>query len=976
MDDTVSAQIEKYRVLLPRIPLSHPFRSWILGSLAQALYHRFSLSHQEHDVLVTIPLLAEALLLPLGPAATRFFNILHSFYALACSLDLRFRLHHNPEDLERAVMYYRYILTLPHRALWEIDTLEVASELTKLLYHAEQTETVTEVQLDMVGEIVPILQMAPATDPSSEHIGPIAKNIGGVLVAKLGQCKQRLESEHILKLFEEIEKMCPAERSPEFYIFYGIAGSIFFIETRQYDHGKQAVVKFNTALAHLPPEHTSRPVAQLGIAMVLYIRFTQDEDPTSLEDAIYHTRVALDACPPGSLMRLQCLLQLSRSLNRRYIFSGNSEFQREADSCFQEAHSQEFPEGLRVERERIIEGSTVFTIGCGDNFLGAMAEEIQRQQGNLARVPTGHSGRPRALNDLARAYEAKFTHTQATADFEEEINYHSLALAASPPNHPVRRMSLIGLGNAFRNRFFLNKDHESGLRDIEQSIKYSRDALEMCPRGQMSRFEPLQTLALSLSARSSVLFREADLEESMALFQSALDEEYTHPRARFEIACQWASCAHIHQHPLTGLAYEKAISLMQGSLTVGPTLEVRHWLLRANWSGIHSAIPLDYASYHIEMGSLEQAVEILEQGRALLWSGMRGLRTPVDQLQASGHVMLAERFVKISNELERIATSAQHSPEANSIDAHGNGELDAFGQMMKNVRGLKREREDIIDQIRHLPGFQDFLKAVPFQTLQVAAAYGPVIMINHSDFRSDILIVLNDYAPVLIPTAKDFYTRTIALKQSLLETRSKYSLDSVRYQDALRDVLKELYELVGRPVIQELHKLGIPEQSRVWWCPTSVFCSLPLHAAGPVETEDGAKLYFQDIYISSYTPTLSALIEARNGIVDTLDRPSLLIIGQPDETLPGVRGEIKVIQSLAPSASSLIGAKATRASVLKHLSKHCMAHFACHGTLNPKRPFDAAFLFRGEERLTLLDLIRSRLVTAEFAFLSVCHAAE
>ena len=83
-----------------------------------------------------------------------------------------------------------------------------------------------------------------------------------------------------------------------------------------------------------------------------------------------------------------------------------------------------------------------------------------------------------------------------------------------------------------------------------------------------------------------------------------------------------------------------------------------------------------------------------------------------------------------------------------------------------------------------------------------------------------------------------------------------------------------------------------------------------------------------------------------------------------------------MIQRLAPSASSLIGAKATRASVMKHLPKHRMAHFACHGTLNPERPFDAAFLFRGEERLTLLDIVRSRLGAAEFAFLSVCHAAE
>ena len=61
---------------------------------------------------------------------------------------------------------------------------------------------------------------------------------------------------------------------------------------------------------------------------------------------------------------------------------------------------------------------------------------------------------------------------------------------------------------------------------------------------------------------------------------------------------------------------------------------------------------------------------------------------------------------------------------------------------------------------------------------------------------------------------------------------------------------------------------------------------------------------------------------------------------------------------------------------MKYLPKHRMAHFACHGALNPERPFDTAFFLGGEERLTLLDVVRSRLATAEFVFLSVCHATE
>jgi CHAT domain-containing protein len=209
-----------------------------------------------------------------------------------------------------------------------------------------------------------------------------------------------------------------------------------------------------------------------------------------------------------------------------------------------------------------------------------------------------------------------------------------------------------------------------------------------------------------------------------------------------------------------------------------------------------------------------------------------------------------------------------------------------------------------------------------------------------------------------------------------VETRTKYPLESMHYDDALRFVLQELYKLVGRPVIGKLRELGIPEQSRVWWCPTSVFCSLPLHAMGPIESEDCEKHYFSDLYVSSYTPSLSALIESRKGIVANSGPPSLLIVGQTDPSLQGVRGEIKVIQRHAPSASSLIGAKATRARVIKHLPKHQMVHFACHGRLEPEKPFETGFVLHGDERLTLLDIVRLQLSTAECAFLSVCHAAE
>ena len=74
--------------------------------------------------------------------------------------------------------------------------------------------------------------------------------------------------------------------------------------------------------------------------------------------------------------------------------------------------------------------------------------------------------------------------------------------------------------------------------------------------------------------------------------------------------------------------------------------------------------------------------------------------------------------------------------------------------------------------------------------------------------------------------------------------------------------------------------------------------------------------------------------------------------------------------------TSLISEHATVDTVVKGLRDHQLVHFACHATLEDGKPFKASFKLHGNERLTLLDIIRSRLPAAEVAFLSACHTAE
>ena len=85
---------------------------------------------------------------------------------------------------------------------------------------------------------------------------------------------------------------------------------------------------------------------------------------------------------------------------------------------------------------------------------------------------------------------------------------------------------------------------------------------------------------------------------------------------------------------------------------------------------------------------------------------------------------------------------------------------------------------------------------------------------------------------------------------------------------------------------------------------------------------------------------------------------------------------MQVVQATNTQVITLISATATPTVVLERLRSHRFAHIVCHGLLEPGKPFDASFKLYRNKRLSLLDIVRSRLPEAEFAFLSACHTAE
>ncbi|KAH9059787.1 CHAT domain-containing protein [Lactarius vividus] len=953
-----------------RFPRSHSKRIVSVQGLAVARSERYRLSRQKEDLDKSILHYTEAiLLLPISSVGPRLaLHVTQPLFLLAAALLDRFKDFNHTEDVKYSIEYLRHLQRLTLKFFgtgFGIPKNGVTLMLIRAL--GAQVESGTVDGTGNIGEMVVLCRELLTSNISAEFLVAAFKNLDNAVNTEFLRELPIPLLDEVIQCLRDAVKVCPLG---SYEVLFALANQLStrFFKTCSNDDYEDATALFERILD--PNQHGECPdsirhAATSHITLNAVVRSAAPRKPEFTEVAISRLRAELSSSSIDEGLRFHAAGFLSVLVGNRFRNYGLAESHEEANSYVSRAVGLLSSQSIAKSGEYVSELKTVL----GTYSTAALQQKIQHLKELISDTAPGTERHTRLLRGLADLYEAKSSRTNDISDIEECIKYSRLQLNSTHFNEHWGTNPLYSLSEVLLLAF----RHTNKTDYLNESIILDYDILRS-KSVQDQRFHTIRRLVSSLLIRSRLLGRREDPHEAVRLMSLAVDDQYAMQPDRFRLSCEWAFIARRIRHSSVLTAYKTSISLMQRSLSFAPTVSIQH--ARLVEMGEHcQRMPLDYASYQIDLGRFEEAIETLEQGRTLIWSEMRGLRTPI--AQSFEDSPSAKRFAEINRELELMTVSVTPSARAEMEDgvAQGGDWTDPFGRLLVKQQKLVEERDVLVSQIQGQPGWEGFLKAPPFTTLRSAASRGPVILVNHCEWRSDIIIVFRNSLPCAIPTANDFYDRAKKLRDELVEAR-KRGLDSHEYQDALCSVLKGLYELVGVPVIKRFRLLGVPEQSRIWWCPTSVFCSLPLHAMGPIPSNNTSERYFSDLYIPSYTPSLSALIESRTASPQMLDKPSLLLVAQPDDYLPGVWGEMKVIQALNARVMNLVSDAATPSSVIEGLRGSQFAHFACHGVLETGKPFEASFKLHGGSRLTLLDMVRSRLPAAEFAFLSCCHAAE
>lgn len=849
-----------------------------------------------------------------------------------------------------------------------------------------------------------------------------------------------------------------SDQDPAFLYNNGVRLLNFFQQTGQRSAIDQAIASFRAAVAAIPAGHPHLG-AFLSIAGLAYrMRFQLTYDEADLAESIRYAEATVRTMPAGHPDSARDLANLAGAYQLRFGRSGDRADLDRAMELWQRAEGvwdgedyaavlsglglafrmrfeqagagADLDEAIRYSERAVGESSATDEAYGGVLSNCAAAYKIRFdlfQDGadldaafryvDRALEVTQEDNPERAgyLCQLATLYQLRFQQTDATEHLDQAIRLGEMGLAETPATHPFRGLWVSDLGLTYRIRF----EQKGNPQDLLLAIRYGGEALQATPAGHPERALRLFNLSLAhqaqykragaaedllaalrhgrgavdatpdghpdrtmfLSNLGSVHFARFTsgapdgLNLAIGCWRDAATSAVAPPHQRLRAAIAWGiACESLDDPAPAAEAYATAVGVLPVLAWRGLDRSVREKLL-ADAGGL---VP-DAAAWAIRAGDLEKAVELLEQGRSVLWSQSLHLRTDLTRLRVADKD-LASRLDGVRSALERPRDAAA-------------------------ARELARQWDELLRQVRALPGFQTFLAATPFGRLREAASGGPVIVVNVSNRRCDALIMTTAgvrLRPLALLTADECARRANALLEALYSpTASRLELIALLFA-----TMSWLWDTICEPVLRDLRDHGdLPSgrpapgepMPRLWWCPTGPLTVLPLHAAGHHEDPGGECL--SQVAISSYTPTVEALARSRERAPGKAGA-RLLAVGMPTTPRSGelefpdldaVPRELQCLTDALPDVGMTVLCSPTRAEldsgtvdhgaapptsdrVLGALASHSCVHFACHGGQDLLDPSQGA-VYLADGPLTVLRLAGERLPEAELAFLSACQTA-
>jgi hypothetical protein len=735
----IDIAIALHRKSLEITPQTHESYPLYMTHLTKAILARYdNVTKTAADLYLVINLHRTLLAVLLFPSPSRppvDDDVQASYLSnLADVLGKRYNLTHSLEDLDEAIELRQEVVELspPPPDVDHIDALRILAQNVLIRHHRVK-------DVDSLNTVISLSRAAYAfgilndsTEVNEAAGKSYLRELATAVCSRYRLLHREEDLQESIELYGKLLENQPVgEQGTSLTVLSLLLGNRFDRSGNPEDL-ERAISIFLQLLARRPSPHPERYNTLINLGSSLRTLFVQTGQKKHLNDAETFLREAIELLPENSEenrdSRATALNNLSIVLLAIYEEGGNRQDLREA---------------IRFQLEALKLGSS-----SEESYLSSLSNLVAAQfsayeipsdafQVLLSPYKPGSS-----TEDLVTEHTSdKGGEAQDEIDLNVTIGLCEEALYNAISTNPHYPAILNNLGNILRLRFqsdmrFEDKrgnakaDLERGIQLLEQSLAILEQRYPQSPQFSTTCLN----LGIAFFQKASISSDEAAASQyrdaGAASLKKGATNAYAPTSTKFMVAKNWAALAEHYGHPTALEAFRCSISLLPLLAALNADLELRQQRLMGGTRGASNenlrtdGLAIRAAGCAIRAGKLEDAIELLEEGRAVFWTQAMQVRSPMHDLQAE-YPDMAEKLRQLGRGLEAGSFSSGSRVGGAVITGPGVGgekKLLMAHVEATHLRRLNVEWEETLSAVRKFPKFEDFLRPRRFSVLQSACS--------------------------------------------------------------------------------------------------------------------------------------------------------------------------------------------------------------------------------------------------------------
>ena len=401
------------------------------------------------------------------------------------------------------------------------------------------------------------------------------------------------------------------------------------------------------------------PLALGALCNVLRTRFERTGRRVDIDRAVAIGEQAVSAARVHHPGRLVCLSNLGLALRARYRHTGGS-----ADLDRESRLEKKLCRALWRRTPNDLVFLSDLSVSLLERFkrtheINDLNRTVTVGKLALSTIAADHTDRPGVCNNVQVALLTRFEHSGNEDDLVQAIDAGQQALATVSADHPDRAGILATLGQALLVQF----DRTTNAEDLDRAIELSREAVAAIPVDHPESAFMLGNFAQMLMVRFRRTDDRGDLEGAIAALREASTAASARITQRIRAAKTWGRYAAVAGN------WDEAVEGFAAAVALSVLLAPRE-LARADQEyRLRELIGLgsEAAAAALQARQAQRAVELFEQGRAVLFSRILHTRSDLSELRRE-HPQLAREFANLRDIIDDAGDASRRF--AGRRDAH------------------------------------------------------------------------------------------------------------------------------------------------------------------------------------------------------------------------------------------------------------------------------------------------------------------